>query len=80
MLLPETDNPAAVKIAERCQQLMMKLQISHQQSEVSQLLTISIGIGTIVPGPHDQLVDFVEQVDQALYRAKESGRNCIKAA
>ncbi len=80
MLLPETDTTAAVKIAERCQQLMMKLQISHQQSEVSQLLTISIGIGTIVPGPKDQLVDFVEQVDQALYRAKDSGRNCIKAA
>lgn len=80
MLLPETDTSAAVKIAERCQQLMMKLQISHQESDVSQLLTISIGIGTIVPGSKDQLVDFVEQVDQALYRAKESGRNCIKAA
>lgn len=80
MLLPETDASAAIKIAERCQQLMMKLQISHQESEVSQLLTISIGLGTIVPTPKDEIVDFVEQVDQALYRAKECGRNRVKTA
>lgn len=80
MLLPETDASAAIKIAERCQQLMMKLQISHQESEVSQLLTISIGLGTIVPSPKDEIVDFVEQVDQALYRAKECGRNRVKTA
>ncbi|SFK63743.1 PAS domain S-box-containing protein/diguanylate cyclase (GGDEF) domain-containing protein [Methylophaga sulfidovorans] len=35
MLLPETDAAAAVKIAERCQQLIMKLQISHEGSEIS---------------------------------------------
>ncbi len=80
MLLPETDASAALLIAERCQQLITQLQISHQDSEVSDMLTISIGIGTTVPEQTDQIVDFIECVDQALYRAKESGRNRIEVA
>lgn len=49
MVLPETDADAATKIAARCQQLIFKQQIEHARSDVSQLLTISIGSGTMVP-------------------------------
>ncbi len=80
MVMPETDHEAAQKIAERCQQIIFKQQIPHAQSEVSQILTISIGSGTIVPSHKDELRDFVDRIDQALYQAKQAGRNRIQAA
>lgn len=80
MVLPETDAAASTRIAERCQQIIFKLQIPHQQSEVSQLLTISIGTGTMVPTHNDVLIDFIDSVDRALYQAKQAGRNQIQAA
>lgn len=79
MVLPETSSDAALKVAQRCQRRILAAQIPHQQSSVSQLLTISIGSSTIVPKPQDQLRDFIEQVDQALYLAKQAGRNRVQA-
>jgi diguanylate cyclase (GGDEF)-like protein/PAS domain S-box-containing protein len=80
MVLPETDAEAAQKIAERCQKFIFKLQIPHQQSDVSQLLTISIGTGTLVPTHSHDLRDFIDTVDRALYQAKQQGRNRVQAA
>ncbi len=80
MVLPETDAEAAKIIAERCQKAIFKLQISHQQSDVSQLLTISIGAGTLVPTHSHDSRDFINTVDKALYQAKQQGRNTIQAA
>jgi len=80
MVLPEADALAVQKVAERCQKLILKLQIPHQHSEVSQLLTISIGTGTITPSDSDNLMDFIDAVDQALYLSKQKGRNQIQVA
>ncbi len=79
LVLPETDATAAQKIAERCHQLIFKLQIPHAYSAVSQLLTVSLGVGTIVPTRDDAPLAFIERVDQLLYRAKEQGRNRAEA-
>ena len=75
LVLPETDAKAAQQIAERCRNLIFKLQIPHEASAVGQLLTISLGVGTLIPTRDDQPLAFIERVDQLLYRAKESGRN-----
>lgn len=80
LVLPETDAEAAIKIAERCRNLIFKEQIPHAQSPVSQLLTISIGVGTIIPSHKDQAIDFIAHVDKSLYAAKQKGRNCIAQA
>lgn len=77
LILPETDAAAAHKIAERCRNLIFKAQIPHEKSEVSQLLTISIGVSSIVPTAKDELLAFVAHVDALLYQAKKDGRNRI---
>lgn len=77
VILPETDKKAAAKIAERCQNLLFKEQIPHEKSPVSQILTISLGLGTITPSLSDKPINFIEEVDRRLYQAKEKGRNRI---
>jgi diguanylate cyclase (GGDEF)-like protein/PAS domain S-box-containing protein len=77
LVLPETDEVAAFKIAERCRNVIFKAQIPHEKSLVSQLLTISIGISTITPTRNDEAIKFIATVDKQLYVAKEKGRNSI---
>lgn len=77
LVLPGTDEVSAAKIAERCRSLIFKEQIPHAQSPVSQILTVSLGVGTITPSHQDDPLAFIEAVDRRLYQAKQHGRNCI---
>lgn len=77
LVLPQTDSDAAKKIAERCRKLIFKAQIPHAKSLIGPVLTISVGVGTVIPGHQDESVDFINSVDQRLYQAKQLGRNCI---
>ncbi|MGC3963072.1 MAG: sensor domain-containing diguanylate cyclase [Rhodocyclaceae bacterium] len=76
-ILPETPAQAAQKIAERCRDLIFKEQIAHASSPVSQILTISLGVGTHTPAHEESAAEFIEAVDRRLYRAKQFGRNRI---
>lgn len=75
LLLPETDAQAAAQVAERCRQLIREQNIQHAHSQVAPLLTISLGVGTLLPGPFDQPEAFLERVDSLLYKAKHQGRD-----
>ena len=77
LVLPETDELTAKKIAERCRKLIFKEQIPHEKSQISHVLTISLGVGTITPSYKDEAISFIEMVDKRLYQAKQKGRNCI---
>lgn len=77
LILPETDAEAANVVAERCRNAIFKEQIAHAASAVSQILTISIGTGTLVPTHQDDMKSFIARVDRSLYDAKQKGRNCI---
>ncbi len=77
LVLPETDVEAARKVAERCRNVIFKEQIFHEKSQVSQLLTVSLGVGTIIPTRNDESIVFISEVDRRLYQAKQKGRNCI---
>jgi diguanylate cyclase (GGDEF)-like protein/PAS domain S-box-containing protein len=77
LLLPASDEAAAAAVAERCRQAIFKAQIPHGDSPVGQLVTVSMGVGTLVPSAgHDPRV-FIDHVDRKLYRAKQAGRNQI---
>jgi diguanylate cyclase (GGDEF)-like protein/PAS domain S-box-containing protein len=77
LVLPETDAESANKVAERCRNLIFKEQITHEKSAVSQILTVSLGVGTITPSHKDEPIGFIEEVDRLLYQAKQNGRNRI---
>jgi diguanylate cyclase (GGDEF)-like protein/PAS domain S-box-containing protein len=74
-VLPDTDEHGAEAVAARCHEALAIEGISHETSSVGPNVTISIGVGTIVPSQADELVHFIEEVDRRLYRAKQSGRN-----
>ncbi|HEY1588732.1 MAG TPA: sensor domain-containing diguanylate cyclase [Rhodanobacter sp.] len=79
LVLPETDESAATKIAERCRELISNERIPHARSGIIPLLTVSVGVGTTIPGHGDEPLPFIETVDKRLYQAKQRGRNTIVA-
>ena len=79
VLLPGADATVARKVAERCQRLVQKRAIPHAHSPHEQRITVSIGVGTVVPGASLTPSGFIEVVDQRLYAAKHQGKNRIEA-
>ncbi|WP_404785773.1 diguanylate cyclase domain-containing protein [Altericista sp. CCNU0014] len=51
--------------------------LPHAKSSVSNCLTLSLGISSMVPQPELSLETLVAPADRALYQAKEEGRDCI---
>jgi diguanylate cyclase (GGDEF)-like protein len=78
--LPETDLTSAITIAETIHDAIAALAISHQSSEVSQYVTVSIGISCLIPTPDVLPEQLINQADQSLYQAKQQGRNryCVQ--
>lgn len=77
LLLPNTDEPSARRVAERCRQRILDQRILHAKSPVGPYLSASFGIATAIPTEEMDPVELVETADCHLYRAKGSGRNCI---
>ncbi len=75
VVLPNTGDRDAARIAEQIRLGVKGLRISHPNSALSPYVTVSVGSGTIVPVPGDSYRDFLREVDRALYRAKAGGRD-----
>ncbi len=76
-LLPETDKRGAIKVAEKLRKAIKSLAIAHKSSEVANVVTISVGIVTLSPGDKYSKDTLLRQADDALYRAKGMGKDCI---
>lgn len=79
-ILPETDESGAVMIAETMRTTLQDQQIPHLKSKVSDYVSISIGVATIIPPRDAEPESLILLADQALYKAKEDGRNRVKYA
>ena len=80
ILLPETDREGAVVVAERLRSLVEDCEILLQGSDSPMRFTVSIGVSA--PSSIDYNLDaLLSQADDALYRAKHTGRNkvCVSA-
>lgn len=74
VLLFHTTLNEARNICETMLTAVRSLNIRHEQS-THDIVTISMGIATIVPTVKDSMESLVEAADKSLYRAKENGRN-----
>ncbi|MBP2637477.1 MAG: diguanylate cyclase/phosphodiesterase [Firmicutes bacterium] len=80
IVLPDTDEPNAITVAEKIRVGVEKLDIEHAGSSISTHVTVSIGIAVISPAPDTLPVAIITAADSALYQAKREGRNRIKVA
>ncbi|MBG1266157.1 response regulator [Nostoc sp. WHI] len=75
VILPYTHASGAVHVAAMIQAAVKDLQIVHDGSAVSQYVTISMGIATVVPTWESSPSDLIVLADKALYQAKTGGRD-----
>ena len=75
VILPETDEAGAINLAKRIQAHIVSLSVPHQASEVSHIVTLSIGINSQIPSDNSSPNHLIAEADQALYTAKNKGRN-----
>lgn len=76
-LLPETEAQGAGYIAERMRSAVEQLQLPHQYSEVSNVVTVSVGSVCVRPCSGTSQLELLRLADEKLYEAKESGRNQV---
>jgi two-component system chemotaxis family response regulator WspR len=77
LILPETDTHGALAVASTCRSRIEALGIPHQASTVASVVTLSIGVGTVIPTSNSTPATLVNQADSALYDAKKRGRNQV---
>ncbi len=77
VLLGDTGASGAQQVASDVQQALADCSIAHGASEICAHVTISIGVATIIPTRETQPCELVTRGDQALYQAKQTGRNRV---
>ncbi len=77
IILPDTGADAAAQIAEKIRRRIEELAIPHAGSKVSDVVTVSVGVSSVVPDRNVELRKIIEQADSALYQAKHQGRNRV---
>ena len=79
VLLPNADFNGALAVAERIRKNMEDTVILTDDGTATGI-TVSIGVNSIVPQQCCSSEDFIRKADQALYNAKETGRNKVVRA
>jgi two-component system chemotaxis family response regulator WspR len=80
VLLPETDTSGALTVAEKLRASVEDLRLPNPDSTVSPYVTISLGVTTFIPEANAVPDAVIKLVDDALYRAKDAGRNRFSVA
>ena len=75
ILMPETDSKGSRIVGERVRTIVGSAAL--QSGDTTIQLTISVGIASIGPGWSGDAEGIIRLADQALYKAKHQGRNCV---
>ena len=78
LVLPETNGLGAMQIAELVRKNVFELNMEHKSSPMAKVVTLSLGVATLIPdiGSHPSVL--LEAADRALYQAKGNGRNRVE--
>jgi diguanylate cyclase (GGDEF)-like protein len=75
VILPNTNDEGAVRIADEIRKQLDSLRIHHASSPLGPFVTVSSGSANVVPARDESQLDFLQQADAALYAAKKNGRD-----
>jgi len=75
LLLPETRAEGAAQVVERARLELATLAIAHEASPTARVVTFSAGVAAYSPERDKASRDVTARADEALYRAKQLGRN-----
>jgi two-component system cell cycle response regulator len=77
ILLPEQSLDDGMAAAERYREAVEQLAIAHDSSPAGSVVTISAGVALLSPSEGKSVAAWLNEVDAALYRAKQLGRNQV---
>jgi len=77
VLLPDTDAGGAYHVAERLRKALGTAKIPHERSPLSNFVTASFGVAALIPDRIATAATLVAAADEALYEAKNTGRNRV---
>lgn len=80
VILPDCALHKAQAIAEQLRAAVLALKLAHRKSKISDQLTVSLGVSTMESGQSCTAQTLLEVADQALYAAKNNGRNSVRYA
>jgi diguanylate cyclase (GGDEF)-like protein len=81
VLLCDTGTEGAMAVAAQIQARIEQLAIEHETTRVpnTDIVTVSIGVVSMLPAPMIGPSVLAYRADEALYSAKQDGRNCIRS-
>ncbi len=79
-VLTGTDPEGALVVAERMQKALTDEAIPHDFSDTADIVTLSMGVATIIPDIDNTPEQLISAADKALYKAKGDGRNQVKTS
>ncbi|MDF2946390.1 MAG: cph2 1 [Bacillales bacterium] len=78
VILSETNQEGAIRVADRIRSCINDLGIEHENSMVEDFVTVSIGVATLIPSIDTDHCHLINNADKALYKAKKNGQNQIE--
>jgi diguanylate cyclase (GGDEF)-like protein len=77
LIFSGSDLPSTTAKAERIREAVKELEIPHGDSATCQFISISLGVATVVPKQWLKKEKLMKMADEALYKAKQEGRNRV---
>ncbi len=74
ILLPSTSGKAAINVAKRIREAVENMRVQYNEDEIT--ITVSLGV-TEYTAQRNSLQAIISDADQALYKAKQNGRNQV---
>ncbi len=75
VVLPDTDLQGAVMIAKQILTAVRALELPHADSLAGPIVSVSLGVHQVMPSASTSIEALIEATDQALYLAKQRGRD-----